>query len=64
MTTRRERNVGITTIAAGVGALTFAVLSGLTTGDGGPDWVGLVTVAAGLALVVTGLFNMFHHGTV
>jgi hypothetical protein len=59
--TTRERSVGVTTIAAGVGAVTFAILSGLTTGDGGPDWVGIVTVGAGLALIVTGLFNLLHH---
>lgn len=61
--TTRERSLGITTIAVGVGALAFAILSGLTTGDGGLDWVGIITVGAGLALVVTGLFNLFHHGT-
>jgi hypothetical protein len=43
--------------------MTFAVLSGLTTVEGGPDWVGLITVAAGAVLVATGLFNLFHHGT-
>jgi hypothetical protein len=31
----------------------------LTTTDGGPDWVGIVTVAAGVELVATGLFNLF-----
>jgi hypothetical protein len=31
----------------------------LTTTDGGPDWFGIVTVAAGVELVATGLFNLF-----
>ncbi|HEV8089833.1 MAG TPA: hypothetical protein VGQ50_14320 [Actinomycetota bacterium] len=61
--TTKERSLGITTIAVGLGAVAFAILSGLTTGDGGPDWVGIVTVGAGLALIVTGLFNLFHHDT-
>jgi len=43
--------------------MTFAVLSGLTSTDGGLDWVGIITVAAGVVLVITGLFNVFHHGT-
>jgi len=46
-------------VAAGIGAMVFALLSGLTTTDGGPDWVGIVTVAAGVVLVATGLFNLF-----
>ena len=40
-----------------------AVISGLTTTDGGVDWVGVVTIAAGLVLVITGVFNSLHHGT-
>ena len=64
MSTRPERNVGITSIAAGVGAMAFAMLSGLTMEGGGTDWVGVITVTAGLILVITGLFNVFHHGTV
>jgi hypothetical protein len=63
MSARPERNVGITSIAAGVGAMAFAVVSGLTTASGGVDWVGVITVAAGLVLVATGLFNILHHGT-
>ncbi|HEX3299132.1 MAG TPA: hypothetical protein VHW68_03365 [Actinomycetota bacterium] len=63
MTTGAERNVGLGSVAAGLGAMAFAVTSGLTTADGGPDWVGIITVAAGVILVATGLFNMFHHGT-
>jgi hypothetical protein len=62
MTTGAERNIGFGSVAAGLGAMTFAMVSGLTTADGGPDWVGIITVAAGLILVVTGLFNVFRHG--
>jgi len=43
--------------------MAFAVVSGLTTASGGVDWVGVITVAAGLVLVATGLFNILHHGT-
>ena len=63
MATRSERNVGLGSVAAGIGAIVFALLSGLTTTDGGPDWVGIVTAAAGVVLVSTGLFNLFRHGT-
>ena len=63
MSTRPERNVGITSVAAGVGAMTFAIVSGLTTEAGGTDWIGVITVTAGLILVLTGLFNVFHHRT-
>jgi len=63
MSTRQERNVGLTSIAAGVGAIAFAVVSGLTTASGGIDWVGVITVTAGVLLVATGMFNVRHHGT-
>jgi hypothetical protein len=43
--------------------MTFAVLSGLTTAEGGPDWISLITVTAGAILLVTGAYNLFHHGT-
>lgn len=61
MTTRAERNAGL--VAVGMGAISFAVVSGLRTAAGGPDWVNIITGAAGvLVLVITGLFNVFHHG--
>jgi hypothetical protein len=62
MTTRAERNVGLALAAAGVGIIGVAVVFGLTTADGGPDWVGIVTAAAGLIMVVTGLFRAFRRG--
>jgi hypothetical protein len=49
-------------VAVGLGAISFALVSGLTTADGGPDWVSIITCAAGIVvLVTTGLFNLFHH---
>jgi hypothetical protein len=61
MTTRAERNAGL--VAVGLGAMSFALVSGLTTPDGDPDGVNIITCAAGvLVLVITGVFNVFHHG--
>jgi hypothetical protein len=56
------RNVGLALAAAGVGIIGVAVVFGLTTADGGPDWVGIVTAVAGLIMVVTGLFRAFRRG--
>jgi hypothetical protein len=63
MTTRAERNVGIGSIAAGLGAVVFGLVSGMTTAEGSLDWVGVITVGAGLALVITGMLDLFRHGT-
>jgi hypothetical protein len=63
MTTKTERNVGLSLIVAGIGAIAFAIISGLTTADGGPDWVGIVTGGAGLVVLVTGLFTAFRSGS-
>jgi sulfite exporter TauE/SafE len=62
MTAKAERNVGLTLAAAGVGIIGIAVVFGLTTADGGPDWVGIITAAAGLIMVATGLFRAFRRG--
>jgi hypothetical protein len=62
MTTRAQRNVGLSVAAAGVGIIGAAVVFGLTTADGGADWVGIVTAVAGLVMVVTGLFRAFRAG--
>ena len=61
MTTSAQRGAGF--VAVGLGAMAFALVSGLTTADGGLDWVGIITVAAGLMLALTGLFTAFRHGT-
>jgi hypothetical protein len=42
--------------------MTFALLSGLTTADGGTDWVGVITAVAGVILIIAGLFTTFRHG--
>jgi hypothetical protein len=34
----------------------------LTTGGGGPDWVGIITAIAGLVMIFTGLFRAFRKG--
>ena len=62
MTTRGERNVGLSLAGAGVGIIGVAVVFGLTTASGGPDWVGVLTAVAGLVMVFTGLFRAFRQG--
>jgi hypothetical protein len=59
--TTREKN--ITLAIVGLGAISFAVVSGLTQPDGDLDWIGIITAAAGAVLVIVGLFNVFRHGT-
>ena len=63
MTTRRDKNVGLSLAAAGAGIIGAAVVFGLTTAAGGPDWVGIITAAAGLIMVVAGMFRAFRSGT-
>jgi len=63
MATRGERNVGLSLAGAGVGIIGVAVVFGLTTPSGGPDWVGIVTAIAGIVMVLAGLFRAFHKGT-
>ena len=63
MTTRRDKNVGLSLAAAGAGIIGAAVVFGLTTAAGGPYWVGIITAAAGLIMVVAGMFRAFRSGT-
>ena len=63
MSTRRDRNVGLSLAAAGVGIIAAAVVFGLTSAAGGPDWVGIVTAAAGLMMIATGLLRAFRSGS-
>ena len=49
--------------AAGVGIIGVAVVFGLTTASGDPDWVGIITALAGVVMVLTGLFRALHGGT-
>jgi hypothetical protein len=61
MPTRGE-NVGLSLAGAGVGIIGVAVVFGLTTSSGGPDWVGIITALAGLVMTFTGLFRAFRKG--
>ena len=63
MATRGERDVVLSLAGAGVGIIGVAVVFGLTTTSGGPDWVGIITAIAGLVMVLTGLFRAFRKGT-
>ena len=62
MPTRGEKNVGLSLAGAGVGIIGVAVVFGLTTASGGPDWVGIITAIAGLVMTLTGLFRAFRKG--
>jgi hypothetical protein len=61
MRARGERNVGLSLAAAGVGIIGVAVVFGLTTESGGPDWIGIITAAAGAVMAITGLFTAFRN---
>lgn len=61
MAARTERSAGLFFTAAGVIAMTVALLFGLTTASGGPDWVAIVTGTAGLIMTGAGLFTT-HRG--
>ncbi len=63
MTTRRERKVGLPLAGAGVGVIGIAIVFGLTTASGGPDWVGIITAIAGVVMTFTGLFQAFRGDT-
>ena len=62
MSTGRERKVGLSLAAAGVGIIAVAVVFGLTTDSGDPDWVGMITVLAGVVMTLTGLLRAFRGG--
>jgi hypothetical protein len=62
MATRGERNVGLSLAGAGVGIIGVAIVFGLTTAGGGPDWVGIITAIAGLVMIFTGLFRALRKG--
>lgn len=57
-----RRIVGMAFSGAGVAAIAMALLFGLTTESGGPDWVGIITVVAGAVLVVEGLVMALRGG--
>ena len=60
MTTERNRKVGLSLAWAGVGVIGAAIVFGLTTDSGGPDWVGIITAIAGAIMTFTGLFQAFR----
>ena len=61
MATTGERNVGLSLAAAGVGIIGVAVVFGLTTDEGGPDWIGIITAVAGAIMAITGLFTAYRN---
>ena len=63
MTARGERDTGLTFVAAGVAIIAAALLFGLTTASGGPDWVEMITLIGGAIMVAVGLFTSFRSGT-
>jgi hypothetical protein len=63
MTTRRDKNVGLSLAGAGLGIVGVAIVFGLTTDGGSLDWVGIVTAIAGVVMTLTGLFQFFRGGT-
>lgn len=62
MTTKRERNVGLSLAGAGVGVIGVAFVFGLTTAGGGLDWIGIITAVAGVVMTITGLFRAYREG--
>jgi sulfite exporter TauE/SafE len=63
MTTRRERKLGLSLAGSGVGVVGVAIVFGLTTAGGGPDWVEIITAIAGVVMIFTGLFQAFRGDT-
>ena len=63
MTTGRERKVGLPLAGAGLGVIGVAIVLGLTTDSGGPDWVGIITAFAGVVITITGLLQAFRGDT-
>jgi hypothetical protein len=63
MSTGREKKVGLSLAGTGIGVIGVAIVFGLTTDSGGPDWVGIITAFAGVVMTFTGLFEAFRGGT-
>ncbi len=62
MARRGEREVALSLAAAGAGIMGASVVFGLVTENGAVDWIGIVTMTAGLIVVLTGLFRAFRSG--
>ena len=63
MSTERQKKVGLSLAGAGVGMIGVAIVFGLTTDHGGPDWVGVTTAIAGVVMTFTGLFRALRGDT-
>lgn len=63
MAIRGQRNVGLLFAGAGIGIIGAAFVFGVTTANGGPDWVEIITAIAGVIMVLTGLCRAFRGGT-
>jgi len=62
MEAKEQRTRGLLQLAAGIGIIVFAgVLVGLSTASDSPDWVSIITAAAGLIVALTGLFTVLRH---
>jgi hypothetical protein len=61
MTTRGDKRVGLSLTAAGIGIMGVAVVFGLTTETGDLDWVGIITLAAGALMAITGLLTAYRN---
>jgi hypothetical protein len=46
----------------GAVAVAAALVFGLRTPSGGPDWVGIITIMAGVGMIVAGLLAGFRSG--
>jgi len=65
MEAKEQRTRGLLQVIAGFGIVVFAVvLVGLTTSSDSPDWVSIITAAAGLTVAVTGVFTVLRHRAV
>lgn len=60
MAARGEMNVR--SIAAGVVVVAVALVFGLQTPSGGPDWVGIITGIAGVLMIIAGVIPGFRSG--
>ena len=63
MAARGVRNAGLSFVAAGVAIIAVALLFGLTTASGGPQWMEIITFIGGAVTVALGLFISFRSGT-
>jgi hypothetical protein len=60
--TNGDKRTGLALAGAGVGIIGASIVFGLTTIDGAIDWVGVIMAAAGLIMVLTGLFRANRPG--